>query len=142
MAVRLKRLVHHESMAVYFLRNAILTPKLVSGENFKLFSSLKIPLGEGLCGWVAQNCKPIVNGNPAVEPGYAADSNLHSALGSALAVPIESQSGVIAVVALYAMPQGYFSATDLSAVEKVVSRMGPILEAAARPSAMGTAAGR
>jgi len=34
----------------------------VSGDNFRLFSSLQIPLGEGLSGWVAQNHKAILNG--------------------------------------------------------------------------------
>ena len=36
----------------------------------RLFSSLEIPFGQGLSGWVAETGKPIVNGNPAVETGY------------------------------------------------------------------------
>jgi putative nucleotidyltransferase with HDIG domain len=141
MAVRLKRLVPHESMAIYLLRNGILTPEMVSGENFSLFSSLRIPLGEGLCGWVAQNCKPIVNGNPAVEPGYAHDLTKHTALRSALAVPLEGECGVIAVLALYRGPQDAFTKDDLGKVELVVSRMGPVIERAAKPLAAGAAAG-
>jgi len=43
-------------------------PEYVNGENFRLFSSsLEIPLGQGLSGWVADNRKPIINGNPSVE---------------------------------------------------------------------------
>ena len=41
-----------------------LMPEYVNGENFRLFSSLEIPLGQGLSGWVAENRKPIINGNP------------------------------------------------------------------------------
>src|SRR5712691_9486188 len=73
LAVRVKQLVPHDSMAVYVLRNKILVPEFVSGENFRLFSSLRIPIGEGLSGWVAQNVKAILNGNPSVEPGYLND---------------------------------------------------------------------
>src|SRR5580704_16192510 len=55
LSVRIKHLVPHDSMSVYVVRNEILIPEFVSGENFRLFSSLKIPIGEGLSGWVAQN---------------------------------------------------------------------------------------
>jgi putative nucleotidyltransferase with HDIG domain len=142
LSVRLKRFVPHASMAIYLLRNGILIPRLISGENFNLLSSLRIPLAEGLCGWVAQNCKPIVNGNPAVEPGYVTDSNRYSPLGAALAVPIQGESGVIAVVALYRTLQDSFTRDDLSIVETVVSRIGVPIEIAARPKAVGVAAGR
>jgi putative nucleotidyltransferase with HDIG domain len=142
LSVRLKRFVPHASMTIYLLRNGILTPGLVSGENFNLFSSLRIPLAEGLCGWVAQNCKPIVNGNPAVEPGYATDPNRYIPLGSALAVPIQGESGVIAVVALYRTLQDSFTRDDLSIVETVVSRIGVPIEIVARSKAVGVAAGR
>ena len=55
LAVRVKHLVPHDSMAVYVVRKEVLVPEFVSGENFRLFSSLRIPIGEGLSGWVAQN---------------------------------------------------------------------------------------
>src|SRR6202158_314767 len=43
LAVRLRKLVPHDSMAVYCLKNGALVAEFVSGENFGLFSSLKIP---------------------------------------------------------------------------------------------------
>ena len=61
-------------------RNGWLLPELVSGENFRVLSSLKIRVGEGLCGWVAENCKPIINGNPQVEAGYGADPEKYASL--------------------------------------------------------------
>jgi putative methionine-R-sulfoxide reductase with GAF domain len=141
MSARLKRLVPHKSLAIYLLRNGILTPELVSGENFSLFSSLRIPLGEGLCGWVAQNCKPIVNGNPTVEFGYVHDLSKYSALQSALAVPLEGDCGVTAVLSLYRGPEDAFTNIDLCKVEAVVLRMGPVVERAARSMASGATAG-
>src|SRR5437899_8189245 len=101
LSVRLKRLVPHDSMAVYLQKNDVLVAGYVSGDNFRLFSSLKIPIGEGLSGWVAQNNKPILNVNPSVEPGYLNDPSKYSTLRSALAVPLEGVSGVVAVLALY-----------------------------------------
>ena len=73
LALRLKRLVPYDCIAVYIRRGNKLIPEFVNGENFRLFSGLEIPVGEGLSGWVAENRKPIVNGNPSVEPGYLND---------------------------------------------------------------------
>lgn len=127
LAVRLKRLVPHESMAVYFLKQGVLLPEWVSGDHLPMLSTLKIPLGEGLCGWVARNREPILNGNPTVEPGFVTTSS-SNAPASALAVPVENSTGVCAVVALYRTPQGAFSKTDLTMVETVVCRLGLITD--------------
>src|ERR1700726_2667497 len=113
LSVRLKNLVPHDSMAVYCPKNDVLVPEFVSGENFRLFSSLRIPHGEGLSGWVAENHKAILNGNPSVEPGYLNDPTKYSTLRSALAVPVEGTTGVAAVLALYRAGQDAFTTDDL-----------------------------
>ena len=98
---RLKRLIPYDAMAVYIKKGDSLAPVYVSGENFRLFASLEIPIGQGLSGWVAETGKPIVNGNPSVEPGYLNDPGKFSNLRSALAVPLENSSGITGVLALY-----------------------------------------
>ena len=138
LSVRLRRLVPHDSMAVYCLKNGVLVPEFVSGENFRLFSSLRIPLGEGLSGWVAQNHKAIVNGNPSVEPGYLNDPTKYSTLRSALAVPIEGTGGLAAVLALYRAGQDAFTADDLCVVEAIGAGVGAAIEGG---KAAGVAAG-
>jgi putative nucleotidyltransferase with HDIG domain len=141
LAVRLKPLVPHDAMAVYCLRNGVLTPEFVSGENFRLFSSLRIPHGEGLSGWVAQNHKAILNGNPSVEPGYLNDPTKYSTLRSALAVPMEGASGVAAVLALYRARQDAFTSDDLRAVETIVSGLGTAVENVNRAKVSAVSAG-
>jgi putative methionine-R-sulfoxide reductase with GAF domain len=128
LAVRVKQLVPHDSMAVYVLRNKILVPEFVSGENFRLFSSLRIPIGEGLSGWVAQNVKAILNGNPSVEPGYLNDPTKYSTLRSALAVPLEGTSSAVAVLALYRARQDGFSLDDLKVLQAIGSQAGVLIE--------------
>ena len=122
-------------MAVYLRKNDVLVPEFVSGENSRLLSSLKIPLGKGLSGWVAQNHKPILNGNPLVEPGYLNDPTHGSPLRSALAVPIEGNAGVAAVLALYRADLDAFSKEDLQVVETIVAQLGASLEQNAPPKA-------
>jgi GAF domain-containing protein len=119
----------------------VLIPESVSGESFRLFSSLRIPIGEGLSGWVAQNNKAILNGNPTVEPGYLNDPTKFSTLRSALAVPVQTASGVAAVLALYRAGQDAFTADDLLVAETMASGLTPAIESATRPRATGVSAG-
>ncbi len=128
LSVRLKRMVPHDSMAIYLKLDNLLVPEFVSGDNFRLFSALRIPLGEGLSGWVAQNSKPILNGNPSVEPGYLNDPTKYSTLRSALAVPLEGVSGVVAVLALYRAKQDAFTKDHLRILLAISSKLGFTIE--------------
>jgi putative nucleotidyltransferase with HDIG domain len=138
LSVRVKRLISHDAMAVYVLRKEVLIPEFVSGENYRLFSGLRIPIGEGLSGWVAQNAKPILNGNPSVEPGYLNDPSRFSTLRSALAVPLEGRSSVVAVLALYRVRADGFSRDDLSVLLAMGSKLGLAIEHALQHSGGGT----
>ena len=107
---RLKRLVPYDAIATYIVRGNELLPEYVNGDNFRLFAALRIPMGEGLSGWVAQNRKPMLNGNPSVEHGYVNDPNRFSALRSAISVPLEGLHGVVGVLTLYhSEPDAYTS---------------------------------
>jgi len=110
---RLQRLIPYDAIAVYVQREGKLYPEYVNGENFRLFSSLEIPLGQGLSGWVAETGKPILNGNPSVEPGYLNDPTKFSVLRSALAAPLENAVGVIGVLALYHLGRDAFTKDHL-----------------------------
>lgn len=142
LALRLKRFLPYDSMVVYCRHADVLVPEFVSGENLRLFSSLRIPLGEGLSGWVAENHKAILNGNPSVEPGYLNDPTRYSTLRSALAVPIESSSRLPGVLALYRAGQDAFVPHELALVEAITSEIGRAIENAApsRVSAAGAGA--
>ncbi|HLW51819.1 MAG TPA: HD domain-containing phosphohydrolase [Candidatus Angelobacter sp.] len=101
LSVRLKRLVPYDAIAVYILREGHLVPEFVSGDNFRYFASLRIPLGAGLSGWAAHNRRPIVNGDPTVDTGQISDPERFATLRSALAVPLEGLQGVVGVLSLY-----------------------------------------
>jgi diguanylate cyclase (GGDEF)-like protein len=128
LSMRLRKLIHYDSIAVYVNRNGWLLPELVSGENFKLLSSLKIRVGEGLCGWVAENGKPIINGNPQVEAGYSGDPEKYATLKSALAVPLEGLTGVVGVLAMYHSSQDAFTPDHLRILLAVASKVALSVE--------------
>lgn len=128
LSVRLKRLVPHDSMAVYLKQDDLLIPEFTSGDNSRLFASLRIPIGEGLSGWVAENNTSILNGNPSVEPGYLNDPTKFSTLRSALAVPLDGVSGVVAVLALYLAEQDGFTKDHLRMLQAIGSKLGFTIE--------------
>jgi diguanylate cyclase (GGDEF)-like protein len=127
-SVKLKPMVPYDAIAIYVQRENELVPEYVNGDNYRLFNSLRIPLGQGLSGWVAQNKKPIVNGNPSVEPGYLNDPSKFSTLRSALAVPLEGVSGVIGVLALYRAERDSFTSDNLRVLLAVSSKMALSIE--------------
>src|SRR5215469_5003368 len=127
-SVKLKPMVPYDAIAIYIKREDELIPEYVNGDDYRLFSSLRIPVGEGLSGWVAQNRKPIVNGNPSVEPGYLNDASKYSTLRSGLAVPLEGVAGVIGVLALYRGERDAFTSDHLRILLAVSSKMALAIE--------------
>jgi diguanylate cyclase (GGDEF)-like protein/putative nucleotidyltransferase with HDIG domain len=128
LALRLKRLCHYDCIAIYVLRDNVLTPEYVNGENFQLFAGLSIPVGEGLSGWVAQTRKPVVNGNPSVEPGYLDDPTRFSTLRSALAFPLEGLNGVSGVLTLYSAEKEAFTSDHLRVLSAVAGKIALSIE--------------
>ena len=128
LSVRLKRLVPFDSVATYIVRGEELVPEHVSGDNARVFTALRIPLGQGLSGWVAQTRKSIVNGNPSVEPGYMNDPGRFSTLRSAISVPLEGLQGVVGVMTLYHCDRDAYTADHLRILMAISSKVALSVE--------------
>ncbi len=124
----LPALVSYDAMVLYLRRGDSLVPEDLDGEDYRLFASLEIPLGMGLSGWVAENGKSIMNGNPAVEPGYLNDPTKFSLLRSALAVPVETSRGITGVLSLYRQDRDAFGADHLTIVQSAAAALGKTLD--------------
>ena len=125
---RLSDVVPYDTLAIYRRNGELLKPEYLDGKGQAQFASLSIPIGMGLSGWVAENRKSILNGNPSVEPGYLNDETKFSTLGSAMAVPLDSLMGVAGVVALYRRDRDAFSKNELRALELIASKISKALE--------------
>ena len=123
----LRALVPYEAMVVYLSRGDRLIPESLDGEDYQLFASVEIPIGIGLSGWVAENKKPSMNGNPAVEPGYLNDPARFGVLQSALAVPLESRGRMLGVLSLYRMERDAFSPEHLTRLLTIAATLGNAL---------------
>ncbi|HET7872352.1 MAG TPA: sensor domain-containing diguanylate cyclase, partial [Terriglobales bacterium] len=86
------------------------------------------PIGHGLSGWVVQNNKPILNGNPSVEPGYLNDSAKFSTLRSAISVPLDGLNGVIGALSLYRSESDAFNKDHLRVLLAISSKVALSVE--------------
>ena len=126
-ASKLAKMIPHDLFCIYRIQDDLLIPEHISGEENRLFSSLRIPVGQGLSGWVAENNSTIVNGNPAVEPGYLNDPTIITNLKSALAIPLEEDGSAIGVLSLYSRENNAFSRDHLRIVQALGPRLGAAL---------------
>ncbi len=127
-AMRLRKLVPYDSIVAFIQKGDFLVPEFVSGDNFRSLSSLVIPLGTGICGWVAQNSKPIINGNPGIEFGFADDTRMATELRSALAVPLEGVNGMVGVLTLYQTQADAFTSDHLRVLQVITSKVAHFIE--------------
>ena len=115
-AMRLRHLVPFDAMAVYVVRDDVLSTRFALGENVRQLSSLRIRLGQGLAGWVAETGNYIINGNPTVEPGLQGSRN-SMALRSALAVPLTNAGHTMGVLAVYGLQPDAFTPEHLNVLQ-------------------------
>jgi len=134
LARKLHNVIPYHAIAIYVVRDGRLAPRFAEGENSKLFGTLEIPLGQGLSGWVAENGKAIVNGNPSVEPGYLQDPTRFSTLRSALSVPLPGIDGIMGVLTLYHNGADAFTADHLRILMAISTKAGLTIENALRYS--------
>jgi diguanylate cyclase (GGDEF)-like protein/putative nucleotidyltransferase with HDIG domain len=134
LARKLQNMVPYDAIAIYVVKDGKLAPRFAEGENSELFGSLEIPMGQGLSGWVAETGKPIVNGNPSVEPGYLKDPTRFSTLRSALSVPLPGIDGIVGVLTLYHSRAAAFTADHQRILMAISTKAGLTIENALRYS--------
>lgn len=128
LALRLEPLIPYHAIAIFRLNGQTLLPQFASGTDAALFRSLVIPLGDGLSGWVAENRKPILNGNPAVEANCSTGERKFSLLGSAMAIPLQSTGGLVGVLTLYHQEQNAFSRDHLRILMAIGAKVARTIE--------------
>ena len=134
LARKLQNVIPYHAIAIYIVKDGKLAPRFAEGENSELFGSLEIPMGQGLSGWVAENGKAIVNGNPSVEPGYLKNPTRFSTLRSALSVPLPGIDGIAGVLTLYHRGAGAFTGDHLRILMAISTKAGLTIENALRYS--------
>jgi diguanylate cyclase (GGDEF)-like protein/putative nucleotidyltransferase with HDIG domain len=123
---RLQEMIEHDALGVFIRRANTLYAKFAAGRNERVLTYLEVPAGEGLVGWVAENGNPVVNGNPAVDPGFYSDPE--QLLQSALAIPLEGANGIIGVMVLYHRGTDGFTNEHLRMMLSITPKIGLAVE--------------
>ena len=121
LARRLKKMIPHHSVAVFVRDGEVLTPVHSEAEQECWHPVTPMRVGEGLSGWVAENHQPIVNGNPAVEPGYYCAGR---PLLSAISVPLEVNGDVTGLITLYSADTNAFTQDHLRVMQQISPKAG------------------
>ena len=132
-ALRIRRIIPYDAIALCACEDDFVRAKFAAGEDRSTLQSLAVRLGEGLVGWVAHVGKPILNGNPAVEPGYSHDGRTMPVLSSALALPLVSSGRVVGVVALYRREKDAFAADELVSLLELCPALASLIVDASEP---------
>jgi diguanylate cyclase (GGDEF)-like protein len=112
---------------VFFVRHAnSLNAEFASGKARECLLRLEVTLGDGLTGWVGQNLQPVVNANPAVDPGFYADPA--EPLQSVLALPLNGSQGLAGVMALYRHRKDAFTRAEFHLASAVAPNITSALQ--------------
>jgi GAF domain-containing protein len=133
LAYSLQTQIPFDCIAVYTRTVAAIRALYMNGSCECAFSTQAFPLGQGLSGWVVENARCIVNGNPTVEPNFVVSAGLFTPESSALAVPLFSGIGrVFGAVALYSRNAAAFSKDHRRVLDETMSEFAMALESAMR----------
>jgi putative nucleotidyltransferase with HDIG domain len=125
----LQSLIPFDCFAVYLKAEARIVALHIGGPCAGAFSAEPIPVGEGLSGWVADNARSILNGNPTVEPNILIEAGLFTSSSSALSAPLLNASGaVLGTVTLYSRQQSTYSKAHLRLLEEIAPEFAWALE--------------
>jgi len=103
------------------------TAELVFAEiirrNRKAFDFQRIPIGQGIVGWVAKTGQPALVTNAPADPRFDPGWNRITGLDirSVLCVPLKVQDEVTGVIELLNKQQGEFTAADLRFLESIAA---------------------
>ncbi len=112
LAPAFEQMVRADSFVVWVEREGRLSAEYVGGNHVAMFSSLRIPMGRGLSGWVAANQKAIVNGDAACEVAHLGVTGPYiRAVRHALSVPL-ADGDLRGALTLYRADHPLFTTED------------------------------
>jgi diguanylate cyclase (GGDEF)-like protein len=121
----LQQLVPLDSVVVWVEREGRVAAEYIGGSHVAMFSSLRIPMGRGLSGWVAANQKSIVNGEASCELAHLGTAPARATVRHALSVPL-ADGDLRGALTLYRAYDPAFTTEDA----RIVSTIAPKLAGA------------
>jgi len=127
LALHVKQLCPHDTLAVYIRREDRLEAEFSTGVDCHQVGSAIVPWGEGICGRAAADAAPSLNEDPMSHPDRLSVGGVTS-LRSSLAVPLEGFSGVVGVLCLYSQTKNAFTEEHLRILSAVTTKVAVSVE--------------
>jgi len=105
--------------------------RLARGPGSEKIKNLRLPIGEGIAGWVAQTEKPLICDDPYLDARFSQQFDAQSGFQtrSILCVPLKSQDRLIGVLEVLNKTEGRgFNEEDLEILTMLGNMIGPALE--------------
>jgi GAF domain-containing protein len=103
----------HE-LAFHVIEGAVLSP-----EAMEVVRQYRVPVGQGIAGWVAANRQAVVRSDLAADPRFVAEvrQRIGYVPNSMLCLPLNGEDGILGVIELYDKRDGSaFTADDMTAL--------------------------
>jgi len=121
---KVQRLIPSEAWSILLVdeEGKQLSFELALGARGERVSGLRLSLGEGLAGWVAETGKPAIVNNPARDPRFSprVDSEIQFKTRSLMCAPLISRGRTIGVVQVVNRTGGRFTRADLGVLLTLV----------------------
>ncbi len=131
-AACLSELIGLDCIAFFLPSGDVLETAYAEGDGAVYLWGLRSTCGEGLTGWVAQERKAILNGNPSVEPQLSLAAQAVLSEWSVIATPLEAQGHAAGVLAVYKKRVDGFTVDHLRILRRIASVTELALENARR----------
>jgi len=114
-----------EAGSLFILHDSILEFKIAFGKEAETLQKFNIKLGQGICGYVASQGKPLIVNDTAQSPHFFPefDKIIGFNTRSVLCVPMISQGRVLGVIELINKINGSFVPGDEKLLESIVSSL-------------------
>ncbi len=126
----LEGLIPYDALAIFVRDANDLRVEFAAGTSSAKLSYLEVPVGEGLTGWVSLHRQTVVNGSPAVDPGFPPDAA--RLLKSALSTSLEGSQKPVGVLNLYRREKDAFDSDELHILNTVTPSIALALENAVK----------
>jgi putative nucleotidyltransferase with HDIG domain len=120
---QLRTLIPFDCIALYVKQDEKFSCIYSNGHGADLLSHLTVAPGIGVSGWVAANGRPLLNGNAQTEFGVAGKAPSGFDLHTGLAIALESEEGIFAVLTLYSREKDVFVMDHLRVLLAVQSSL-------------------
>ena len=124
-------LLSYFNVNIFFLDDARETIELkafAGGFGADLVEGWRLPVGEGICGWVAQNSEPLLASDVRNEPRRVKGFSFEDNVLSELAVPIELSGRVLGVLHVESTEINAFSHDDIIVLSMVADQIALAFE--------------